>query len=71
MSHPLVYSCLHRFSSFLQQHSTTKGNEHMRSKNEMAVQSAFAGSSTSGTRSVTVLSVDTYPKYYVTYLQQC
>ena len=46
---------------------------HMRSKNEMTLQSAFAGSSTPGSRSVTstVLSVDTYSKYYVTYLQQC
>ena len=37
----------------------------------MAAQCAFAGSSTSGTRSVTVLSVGAYPKYYTTCLQQC
>ena len=37
----------------------------------MAVQRAFEGSNTSETKSVTVLSVDTYPKYYITCLQQC
>ena len=37
----------------------------------MAAQRTFAGSSTSGTRSVTVLSVGTYLKYYTTCLQQC
>ena len=36
----------------------------------MAVQHAFEGSP-SETKSVAVLSVDTYPKYYITCLQQC
>ena len=47
------------FSSFLQQCSTAKGNWHMSNNNKMAAQHVFAGSSTSGTRSVTVLSVGT------------
>ena len=37
----------------------------------MAAEHAFAGSSTSGTTSVAVLSVGTCPKYYITCLQQC
>ena len=35
----------------------------------MAVQRAFKGY-TSETKTVTVLGVDTYPKYYITCLQQ-
>ena len=43
-------------------------NEHMHSKKLMAAQHAFLWSSTSATRSVTILSVGTYLKYYTMYL---
>ena len=45
-----------RFSSFLQQCSTAKGNKHMRSNNKMATEHAFARSFTSRNRSVSYCS---------------
>ena len=56
------------FSSFLQQCYIARGNYHTHSKNKMAVQHVFAGSSTSGNINVNVTVQVLAPPPYITCL---